>query len=324
MRVLLIICLAGAMAQAQSSESATGSSAAAGANERPKAVSADGGRSSDAGGSAQPGLAGGLDGFKSRIYPLMTVDVPAARGLRTSLVAFHRVSGENRFVGFLGAASIEVPYSRVAEIVVSTPAAPGGRMRAKFTLHSGKQVKATFDEREGEQLFAGYSSFGRVTLYWRELRHLKFTARTKTTDLPKYGPATGGVDLRLTDRDGVVTELVGFHRTTGDNFIEGLRGASRVEVPLRMVTRVVFSRTRRSPLLIGELELKGRQPVRLRFPRYAEDRIYRGRAEFGDYRIRLGEVRELRVHRSTPRLRDLDPVAAAEGKEIEIGKSKPR
>ena len=254
----------------------------------------------------------------------MNVDVTDARGLRTSLVAFHRVSGENRFVGFLGAASIEIPYSRVAEIVVSTPSVPGGRMRAKFTLHSGKKVNATFDEREGEQLFAGYSSFGRVTLYWRELRHLKFTARTKTTDLPKYGPATGGVDLRLTDREGVVTELVGFHRTTGDNFIEGLRGASRVEVPLRLVTRIVFSRTRRSPLLIGELELKGRQPVRLRFPRYAEDRIYRGRAEFGDYRIRLGEVRELKVHRSTPRLRDLDPVAAAEGKEIEIGKSKPR
>ena len=319
MRVVLILCLAGAVAFAQDDAPKSGvGSAGDRPTDRPTSVGSD--AASDAG----TGLTGGLAGFESRTYPLMNVDVIDARGVKTSLVAFHRISGQNKFVGFLGAAQIEVPYSRVREITVAAPNAPGGRMRAHFMLHSGKLIKATFDEREGEQLFAGYSVFGRVTLYWRDFRHLKFTARTKTTDLPKYGKATGGVDVKLADRDKVEIELVGFHRTTGDNYIEGLRGSSRVEVPLRILKRAVFARTNRSPLLTAVLELRDRKPVTLRFPRYAEDRIYRGRAEFGDYRIRLGEVRELTVHRSTPQLRDLDPVAAAEGKEIEIGKSKPR
>jgi len=262
---------------------------------------------------------------ETRVYPLMNVDLIDARGFKTKLVAFHRISGENIFRGYLGAADIDVPYERVSELSISTPNVPGGRMRAKFTLNSGKEIKATFDEREGEQLFAGYAVFGRVTVYWRDIRKLAFTARTKTSDLPTYGKATTGVDVRMTDRDGEVTELVAFRRVTGENFIEGLRGSSRVEVPLRIVKRAKFRRgAERSPLLVGTLELRDQKPIVLRFPRYAEDPIYRGRAEFGDLRIRLGEVRELIVHRSTPKLRDLDPVAAAEGKEVEIGDPKRR
>jgi len=314
MRVVLILCLAVALASAQN-DAPEGDKR--GSGDRPTDGST--GLGSDATSGAGSALAGGIPGFESSKYPLMNVDVIDARGLRTSMVAFHRISGENKFVGFLGAADIEVPYSRVREIKIAPPSVPGGRMSAHFTLRSGKLIKATFEEREGEQLFAGYSTFGRVTLYWREIRHLRFIARTTTSDLPKYGKATGGVDLRLVDHQKVRIELVGFHRITGDNYIEGLRGSSRVEVPLRIVKRAVFSRTNRSGLLIGQLELRGLKPVTLRFPRYAEDRIYRGRAEFGEYRIRLGEIRELTVH-----LRDLDPVAAAEVKEIEIGKSKRR
>jgi len=260
----------------------------------------------------------------TRVYPLMNVDVIDARGARTRLVAFHRISGENVFRGFLGAANIDVPYAGVSELKIATPSVPGGRMRALFTLNSGKRVNATFDEREGEQLFAGYANFGRVTIYWRDLRHLKFTARTKTTDLPNYGKATLGVDVRMTDRDGVATELIAFRRATGDNFIQGLRGSSRVEVPLRIVRSVKLRRSAGSPLLLADLELRDRKPLVLRFPRYAEDPIYKGRAEFGDLRIRLGEIRELIVHRSTPKLRDLDPVAAAEGREVEVGNPQRR
>lgn len=260
----------------------------------------------------------------TRVYPLMNVDIVDSRGFKTKLIAFHRISGENVFQGYLGAANIEVPYSRVAELRVATPSVPGGRMRADFTLISGKEVHATFDEREGEQLFAGYAVFGRVTIFWRNLRTLRFTARTRTTDLPKYGVATSGVDARMTDRDGISTELVAFRRATGDNAIQGLRGASRVEVPLRIVRRLALRRGVGQPLLMGDLKLRDRKSLVLRFPRYAVDPVYRGRAEFGDLRIRLGEIRELVVHRSTPVLRDLDPVAAAEGREVEIGDPEKR
>jgi hypothetical protein len=128
----------------------------------------------------------------------------------------------------------------------------------------------------------------------------------------------------MTDREGVSTELVAFRRISGDNAIEGLRGASRVEVPLRIVEIVTFRRTVGRSLLMGDLKLRGRGALVLRFPRYAEDPIYRGRAEFGDLRIRLGEIHTLMVHRSTPALRDLDPVAAAEGREVEIGDPEQR
>ena len=265
-----------------------------------------------------------MPGVESRVHPLMNVEIVDKHGSKARLVAFHRVSGENRFVGYLGAAEIEVPYGKMKEVRVAASEEPGGRMQALIELHSGKPVEATFDEREGEQLFAGYATFGRVTLYWRDIRTLKFVARTKTTDLPKYGKPTGGVDVRLKDRDGVETELVAFRRATGENFIAGLRGAMRVEVPLRIVESAELSRGGRSPLLQCALQLKDRKPIELRVKRYDEVVLYRGRAEFGDLRIRLSEIRELTVHRPTPELRDLDPVAAAEGREVEIGKQPQR
>ena len=133
-----------------------------------------------------------LSGAQPRVHPLMNVDIVDKYGVKTKLVAFHRVSGENRFVGYLGAADIEVPYEKVKRVRIASAEDPGGRMRADFELHSGKEVAAGFDEREGEQLFAGYAEFGRVTIYWRDIRELDYTGRTKTTDLPKYGKATGG------------------------------------------------------------------------------------------------------------------------------------
>ena len=52
----------------------------------------------------------------SRVYPLMNAEILDARGVRTSVVAFHRISGENRFRGYLGAAEVDIPYERVSEI----------------------------------------------------------------------------------------------------------------------------------------------------------------------------------------------------------------
>ena len=264
------------------------------------------------------------DGAGPRIYPLVNASIVDRYGKAYRLVGFHRISGENRFVGYLGQADIEVPYTKIKQAAIAGAEEPGGRMRADLRLHSGKLVKATFDQREGEQLFAGYAPFGRVTVYWRDIRKLVVEARTKTTDLPTYGKATHGVDVLLKDRAGTATELIAFRRATGENYVSGLHGAARVEVPLRIVKRARFSRSDDTPLMHCHLELKDRDPLDLRMKSYEEDTVYRGRAEFGDLRIRLGQVRELTVHRSTPVLRDLDPVAAAEGREVEIGKTKRR
>lgn len=263
-------------------------------------------------------------GVQARVYPLMNVEILDKEGAKARIVAFHRISGENRFVGYLGAADIEIPYENIKQVRIAAPEEPGGRMRATFELQSGKSVAATFDEREGEQLFAGYANFGRVTIYWRDIRQLTFQARTKTSDLPRYGKPTGGVDARLTDRDGVTTELVSLRRGTGENVLAGLRGSMRVEVPLRIIKKAELRRTARSPLLQCRLELKEREPLTLRLKRYEGEVAYRGRAEFGHLRIRLSDIRELLVHRATPPLRDLDPVAAAEGREVEIGTTPQR
>jgi hypothetical protein len=307
MRVLVTILLAAAVAGAQDSE---GSSPEATAPATSAMV------------PQAPGSL--LEGVEPRVHPLMNVEIVDKLGAKARLVAFHRVSGENLFVGYLGAADIEIPYGNVKSVRITAPEEPGGRMRAGFELQSGKEVAATFDEREGEQLFAGYADFGRVTIYWRDVRQLTFLARTKASDLPRFGKPTGGVDARLIDRDGVATELVAFRRGTGENVLAGLSGSMRVEVPLRIITKAQLRRTARSPLLECSLELKERKPLTLRLKRYEGDVAYRGRAEFGQLRIRLGDIRELLVHRATPSLRDLDPVAAAEGREIEIGTTPQR
>lgn len=316
MRTLGMLLVLAATAAAQSTEpQATGSQPVRRAAPPPTP-----GLSADMRGSGMLGV----DKMQPRIHPLMNVEITDRYGVKTKLVAFHRVSGEIRFVGFLGAASIDIPYEKIKSVEVATPEEPGGRMRAIILLQSGKTVNATFDAREGEQLFSGYAEFGRVTIFWRDLRRLEYLARTKRRDLPVFGKPARGVDVRLTDRDGVQTELVGFRRTTGENILSGLRGSSRVEVPLRVVKKIDLERTTRSPLLHCRLELKGRKPVDLRLKSYHEQVVYRGRAEFGDLRIQLGEVREIIIRRSTPALRDLDPVAAAEGREVENGKTPRR
>ena len=259
-----------------------------------------------------------------RIYPLVNVELTDRRGVTSQLVGFHRVSGENKFVGFLGQAEIEVPYSKIKEVRIALPDEPGSRMTATLRLHSGKVVGGSFDAREGEQLFTGYAAFGRMTIYWRDIRTLTVKGRTKTTDLPKYGPATSGVDVKLKDRGGVETELIAFRRATGDNFISGVLGSARVEVPLRILRRVEFQRPDDSPLVHAQLQLRKQDPIRIKLKSYELERVYRGRAEFGDLRIRLSQVRELTIHRSTPKLRDLDPVAAAEGREVELGRKTRR
>jgi hypothetical protein len=237
------------------------------------------------------------------------------KGVETELAGFYRISGEDYFQGYLGAAEVRIPYARVRACKVSPPEQPGERMRAEFTLRSGKTVAATFDEREGEQLFTGFAAFGKVTLYFRDIRSLKILGRTKHSDLPVYGPPARGADVKITDRRGVTTELLNFHRAAGQNALPALRGSAAVTIPLRIVKHLTITPAEKTPTAALAVVLRDGTKVNGSLPVSEEATSFTGEAEFGAYFIQLGDIRELEVHRVTPELRDLDPLEAIEGRE---------
>ncbi len=251
--------------------------------------------------------------------PLYNVEIVDAEGLRTRVVGFHRSTGENMFRGFVGAADVEVPYGRVRAVRVQAPKRPGGRPRALLMLRSGREITATFDQREAEQLFQGFTTFGRVRVFFRDIRSLRFLGRTKRTDLPKFGRPTGSVDALVRDSHGVEVEVLGFRRAASENVLPGVRGSMRVDIPLRIIKTIELRRRSKRPGLTGTARLRSGESVAFELPVYNEEIAFRGEAEFGSYRIRLGKVRRLTVHRSTPILRELDPRAAAAGQKVKEG-----
>ena len=247
--------------------------------------------------------------------PLRNVEVVDRDGKTTKLAGFHRVSGEDHFRGWLGSGEVDVPYQRIREIAIRPAKQPGGRMQATITLRTGKDIQVEFDKREGEVLFTGFAEFGKVSVFFHDIRSLRILGNTSREDLPVYGPPAAGVDVRVSDRRGVKTELLNFRRAAGENIIPGVRGASTIAIPMRIVKSMVIKQEAGTPYLRVAAELRSGRKVSFRIPIYEEETSYRGEAEFGVYRIRLGKVRALTVHRVTPVLRKLDPVAAAEGRE---------
>jgi hypothetical protein len=271
--------------------------------------------------SLLPALLLGLSAGRSVVadgpqeFALLNVAVVDRKGVETELAGFYRISGEDYFQGYLGAAEVRIPYARVRACKVSPPEQPGERMRAEFTLRSGKTVAATFDEREGEQLFTGFAAFGKVTLYFRDIRSLKILGRTKHSDLPVYGPPARGADVKITDRRGVTTELLNFHRAAGQNALPALRGSAAVTIPLRIVKHLTITPAEKTPTAALAVVLRDGTKVNGSLPVSEEATSFTGEAEFGAYFIQLGDIRELEVHRVTPELRDLDPLEAIEGRE---------
>jgi len=263
------------------------------------------------------GVVGAGDLAEVPATPLRNVEVVDRDGVKTRLAGFYRLSGEDLFRGFLGEGEIEVPYERISEVRVLAPAHPAGRMRARITLRSGNEVDATFDEREGEQLFSGYASFGRLTIFFRDIRQMRLLGRTNREDLPDYGAPAQGLDVRVTDREGVVTELIGFRRAVGENAIPGTLGSASIAVPLRIVKRLQVDATEDGTDLRATAALRDGTTLDFLLPSYVEETAYRGEAEFGTFRIHLGKTREIVVHRETPVLRELAPLEAAEGREEE-------
>jgi len=255
--------------------------------------------------------------------PLRNVEIVDREGITTRLAGFYRVSGEDLFRGFLGEGEIQVPYERARDFRISAPARPGGRMCAQITLRSGNVVDATFDEREGEQLLSGYAPFGRMTIFFRDIRHLRILGLTSREDLPDYGPPVEGLDVKITDGAGRATELIGFRRSVGENVIPGARGAASIAVPLRIITRLEITEDKESPVLRAAATLRDGSLLDFRLPTYVEETAYRGEAEFGTYRVRLGKVRGIVVHRETPVLRELSPRAVID-RESEAGEPRDR
>jgi hypothetical protein len=239
--------------------------------------------------------------------PLRNVEVTDCEGVTMQLAGCYRASGEDLFRGFLGSGEIQVPYDRIVEMRISPGSQPGGRMRAAITLRSGNVVDATFDEREGEQVLAGFASFGRATIFFRDVRHLRFLGLTRPEDLPDYGEPVEGLDVRITDREGVSSELIGFRPAVGENVLPGTRGAAAIAIPIRVITRLELSVTAPSPGIVAVATLRDGSKLDFKIPTYVEETAYRGEAEFGTYRIRLGELRTMIVHRATPELRDFVP-----------------
>ncbi len=242
--------------------------------------------------------------------PLLNVDIVDRTGRSFSLAGFHRVSADHQFRGYLGAAHINVPYARLRGLRVRSPERPGARMRAALTLRSGKVIDATFDEREAGQLHVGFAWFGRVHVFFRDIGSLKITGKTARKDLPVYGKPVPGVDVALTDRAGVFTELVRFRRAAGEDALPGALGAFRIAVPLRLIRHAVIRRDE-SPGRDVVMTARDGKTLRFRIPTYEEDAMFVGAAEFGTLRIALGKMRRLDVHGVTPELRNLDPLAAA-------------
>jgi len=253
----------------------------------------------------------GEEGADDPVVRLYNVQIEDAHGTSLDLSGFHRASGPDRFEGSLGSSSIEVPYSRLREIRVLPPAAPGGRPRARLTLLSGNSVEATFDERERDAVVTGFCPFGRARIVFGAVGRIRFDRRTEREDLPDFGAAVAGVDAKLVDRDGVSLELSGFRRGAGASSFRLALGEFSLEVPVRIVRTLRVGAERAGARYPADVTLADGTEVRFSLPVSEENTLFRAEAEFGTIRVRFADVRELEIRRTTPPLRDLDPVESA-------------
>jgi|GEM_PF-6169040 len=264
---------------------------------------------------------------------LRNAEIVDREGVATSLVGLHQLSGEGLFRGFLGDATIEVPYARVREFDVHAPERPGGRMRANLLLTTGKRIEATFGEREGDGILQGFAWFGRLDIYFRDLRRVRFLDPTRREDRPSYGPPSDNIEAVVQDGQGVVTKLTHFRRAVGENVVSGILGASRITIPTRLMQRLELSSAKPGARgLAVKAVLRGGRSLTFTLPPYEERTVYRGRASFGSYRIQLSKVRSIEITRVSLPLRELRPLdigkirraGETEKSEIQSGGTKDR
>ncbi|MCC7138289.1 MAG: hypothetical protein IT460_07680 [Planctomycetes bacterium] len=103
-------------------------------------------------------------------------------------------------------------------------------------------------------------------------------------------------DARVTDSKGVSTDLKDFGYATGANILMAIRGEADVEIPFRLIRTIDIGayvpEERRSPCTVT---LRTGRTVALEVDAVEGDRLLRGKAEFGEFRIRMGRVRRLEL-----------------------------
>ena len=103
-------------------------------------------------------------------------------------------------------------------------------------------------------------------------------------------------DAKITDKKGVVTEVSDLGYATGANILLAYRGDAEVEIPYRLVRTIEIGdfvpEQRRAPVTVV---LRTGRSVSLEIDAIEEGRLLKGKAEFGDYRIRTGKIRRLEL-----------------------------
>jgi hypothetical protein len=102
--------------------------------------------------------------------------------------------------------------------------------------------------------------------------------------------------VKVEDSKGVVTFATGFGKAFGNDYLSAYRGDSNVEIPFDRIStmrtgRVIDSRMDVAVVLTGGRGLE----VQLDRPEF--ESVYGGLTEFGNFRIRLAEVRSLEFRR---------------------------
>lgn len=101
-------------------------------------------------------------------------------------------------------------------------------------------------------------------------------------------------DARVTDVKGVVTDVKDFGYTTGVNILLAYRGEADVEIPFRLIRSIELGEyvpeTRRASCTVT---LRTGKAISLEIDAIEGGRLLSGKAEFGEYRIRMGKIRRL-------------------------------
>src|SRR5262245_16531630 len=101
-------------------------------------------------------------------------------------------------------------------------------------------------------------------------------------------------DARVLDKKGISTDVREFGYITGQNVLMAYRGDADVEIPWRLIRSLELSdfvaETRRSKVTAT---MRSGKVYALEIDAIEEGRLLRGKADFGEYRIRMGKVRRL-------------------------------
>jgi hypothetical protein len=104
-----------------------------------------------------------------------------------------------------------------------------------------------------------------------------------------------GVTAIVTDRQGVRTELTGFGRLFGPDFLLAHHGDALVQIPFRKV-RTFKMGTIVDRLAPIEMTLTGGKRLQLVVDQPEYQQFFAGNATFGYYKIRLGDIATCEIH----------------------------